>query len=439
MLKHPHVVELLETYSSEGMLYMVFEYMDGSDICFEIVRRATAGFVYSEAVASHYMRQVLEALRYCHENDIIHRDIKPHCVLLANKENSAPVKLGGFGVAIQLQDGQLYCSGGHRIGTPHYMAPEVIEDQKYGKPVDIWAAGVLLHVLLTGTLPFVGSRDRLFQSITKGKLHVISRLDLTIIATRESITDSLCIVHLADCVEELKKFNVRRRLKGAVLNAISSPKWNATDLDAQDHFSDCGEDELTSSAISMILESLDDIECLQEQLYEDKTMMNSLLEDKQLHILLELYDKISSKVISPNRTPPSDVVTRCRDALDIIRDFERSVSPTDVELDLSGDFEELKQILTSPHFKVREPRLIFCSCRINFRQFLLPFQLCMHRSELSNFFRRRGGKLNVSIVYSPPNNCLALEETMVDVLFCISPSLYVIALFLQLILILNVN
>ncbi|KAK6628189.1 hypothetical protein RUM43_002001, partial [Polyplax serrata] len=51
MLKHPHIVELLETYSSEGMLYMVFEYMDGSDLCFEIVRRAMAGFVYSEAVA----------------------------------------------------------------------------------------------------------------------------------------------------------------------------------------------------------------------------------------------------------------------------------------------------------------------------------------------------------------------------------------------------
>ena len=57
------------------------------------------------------MRQILEALRYCHENDIIHRDMKPHCVLLASKENSAPVKLGGFGVAIQLpQCG--YISGG---------------------------------------------------------------------------------------------------------------------------------------------------------------------------------------------------------------------------------------------------------------------------------------------------------------------------------------
>ncbi|GIY44533.1 hypothetical protein CEXT_314943, partial [Caerostris extrusa] len=84
MLKHPHIVELLETYSSEGMLYMVFEFMEGSDLCFEIVKRAIAGFVYSEAVASHYLRSVL----------------------IATKENSAPVKLGGFGVAVQLSGNQ---------------------------------------------------------------------------------------------------------------------------------------------------------------------------------------------------------------------------------------------------------------------------------------------------------------------------------------------
>ena len=122
------------------MLYMVFEFMSGADLCFEIVKRATAGFVYSEAVASHYIRQILQvragvqgsslvtwthciqALKYCHDNDIIHRDIKPHCVLLASKENSAPVKLGGFGVAIQLpsridQSEQVRSRGGNEVFT----------------------------------------------------------------------------------------------------------------------------------------------------------------------------------------------------------------------------------------------------------------------------------------------------------------------------------
>ena len=60
---------------------------------------------------SHYMRQILEALLYCHENEIIHRDMKPHCVLLASKENSAPVKLGGFGVATQLDETGIVSGG----------------------------------------------------------------------------------------------------------------------------------------------------------------------------------------------------------------------------------------------------------------------------------------------------------------------------------------
>lgn len=56
------------------------------------------------------MKQIMEAIRYCHENDIIHRDIKPHCILLASKENCSPVKVGGFGVAVQLQNGKVVSS-----------------------------------------------------------------------------------------------------------------------------------------------------------------------------------------------------------------------------------------------------------------------------------------------------------------------------------------
>ena len=64
------------------------------------------------------MRQILEALRYCHANNIIHRDIKPHCVLLASKENSAPVKLGGFGVAIDLGDATKITGG--KVAFSHF-------------------------------------------------------------------------------------------------------------------------------------------------------------------------------------------------------------------------------------------------------------------------------------------------------------------------------
>ena len=89
-----------------------------------------------------------------------------------SKENSAPVKLGGFGVAIQLpsksEQNNQNVNGG-RIGTPHFMAPEVIQRKAYGKPVDIWSAGVVLHILLSGSMPFLGTKDRLYESICQGR------------------------------------------------------------------------------------------------------------------------------------------------------------------------------------------------------------------------------------------------------------------------------
>ncbi|XP_053272916.1 peripheral plasma membrane protein CASK isoform X7 [Pleuronectes platessa] len=364
MLKHPHIVELLETYSSDGMLYMVFEYMDGADLCFEIVKRADAGFVYSEAVASHYMRQILEALRYCHDNNVIHRDVKPHCVLLASKENSAPVKLGGFGVAIQLGESGLVAGG--RVGTPHFMAPEVVKREPYGKPVDVWGCGVILFILLSGCLPFYGTKERLFEAIIKGKYkmnprqwaHIsesakdlVRRMLMLDPAERITVYEALnhpwlkerdryaYKIHLPETVEQLRKFNSRRKLKGAVLAAVSSHKFNSFYGDPPEELHDFSDDPTSSGAVSQVLDSLEEIHALTDCSEKDMDFLHSVFEDQHLHTLLDLYDKINTRSSPQIRNPPSDGVQRAKEVLETISCYTENM-----------EAKELRRILTQPHF-----------------------------------------------------------------------------------------
>ncbi|XP_021944325.1 peripheral plasma membrane protein CASK isoform X3 [Folsomia candida] len=370
LLKHPHIVELLETYSSnyssDGLLYMVFEFMDGMDICYEIVSRVSAGFAYSEAVASHYMRQILEALKYCHENDIIHRDIKPHCVLLSSKENSAPVKLGGFGLAIQLSPDpakQRIRSG--RVGTPGFMSPEVVSREPYGKPADIWSAGILLHLLISGTLPFLGTKDRLYNQILephvdldgslwenhspdvkdliRNMLHLNPDKRLTIqdVLSHPWLKDrEKCPrMHLTEVVQTMKAFNARRKLKGAILNAVSSPHWSSEPYDAG------GNDQCTTDAVSLIIDALEDMQLLIST--KDSKLTPGILLDTKLMKILQIFDVISSGNLSCGKIPLPDVVDTCRDVLDIVLDCLESRETSNRLTQL----EQLRFVLSQPHFQ----------------------------------------------------------------------------------------
>ncbi|XP_030563614.1 peripheral plasma membrane protein CASK isoform X1 [Drosophila novamexicana] len=375
MLKHPHIVELLETYSSEGMLYMVFEFMEGSDLCFEVVRRAVAGFVYSEAVACHYMRQILEALRYCHENDILHRDVRPACALLATVDNSAPVKLGGFGSAIQLPGTRETIETHGRVGCPHYMAPEVVTRRLYGKGCDVWGAGVMLHVLLSGRLPFLGSGVRLQQSIARGRLSFEApewksisanakdlvmkmlaanphhRLSITEVLEHPWIRDrdKLQRTHLADTVEELKRYNARRKLKGAVQAIAGGTNMDpvyATDADmpiagAPDEWAD---EEAGIEAVQRILDCLDDIYSLQDA-HVDEDVLRDMLRDARLQQFLQLFDRISSSVITTNgRAPSAEAVARSRDVLELLSSASTAGGNKYAK-------DELMQLLSAPHLQ----------------------------------------------------------------------------------------
>uniref|UniRef100_A0A672F4G8 calcium/calmodulin-dependent protein kinase n=1 Tax=Salarias fasciatus TaxID=181472 RepID=A0A672F4G8_SALFA len=242
LLKHPNIVRLHDSISEEGFHYLVFDLVTGGELFEDIVARE----YYSEADASHCIQQILESVNHCHINGIVHRDLKPENLLLASKLKGAAVKLADFGLAIEVQGDQQAWFG--FAGTPGYLSPEVLRKDPYGKPVDMWACGVILYILLVGYPPFWDEdQHRLYQQIKAGAYDfpspewdtvtpeakdLINKMLTINPAKRVTATDALkhpwicqrstvaSMMHRQETVECLKKFNARRKLKGAILTTM---------------------------------------------------------------------------------------------------------------------------------------------------------------------------------------------------------------------------
>uniref|UniRef100_A0AAY4CSZ9 calcium/calmodulin-dependent protein kinase n=1 Tax=Denticeps clupeoides TaxID=299321 RepID=A0AAY4CSZ9_9TELE len=235
LLKHPNIVRLHDSISEEGFHYLLFDLVTGGELFEDIVARE----YYSEADASHCIQQILEAVLHCHQMGVVHRDLKPENLLLASKCKNAAVKLADFGLAIEVQGDQQAWFG--FAGTPGYLSPEVLRKEAYGKPVDIWACGVILYILLVGYPPFWDEdQHKLYQQIKAGAYdfpspewdtvtpeakNLINQM-LTInpakrITAQEALKHPwVCqrstvasMMHRQETVECLKKFNARRKLK----------------------------------------------------------------------------------------------------------------------------------------------------------------------------------------------------------------------------------
>ncbi|XP_054895747.1 calcium/calmodulin-dependent protein kinase (CaM kinase) II beta 1 isoform X20 [Poeciliopsis prolifica] len=242
LLKHPNIVRLHDSISEEGFHYLLFDLVTGGELFEDIVARE----YYSEADASHCIHQILESVHHIHQHDIVHRDLKPENLLLASKCKNAAVKLADFGLAIEVQGDQQAWFG--FAGTPGYLSPEVLRKEAYGKPVDIWACGVILYILLVGYPPFWDEdQHKLYQQIKAGAYdfpspewdtvtpeakNLINQM-LTInpakrITAQEALKHPwVCqrstvasMMHRQETVECLKKFNARRKLKGAILTTM---------------------------------------------------------------------------------------------------------------------------------------------------------------------------------------------------------------------------
>ncbi|XP_022190353.1 calcium/calmodulin-dependent protein kinase type II alpha chain isoform X17 [Nilaparvata lugens] len=241
-LQHPNIVRLHDSIQEENFHYLVFDLVTGGELFEDIVARE----FYSEADASHCIQQILESVNHCHTNGVVHRDLKPENLLLASKAKGAAVKLADFGLAIEVQGEQHAWFG--FAGTPGYLSPEVLKKEPYGKPVDIWACGVILYILLVGYPPFWDEdQHRLYAQIKAGAYdypspewdtvtpeakNLINQMLTVNPSKRITASEALkhpwicqrervaSIVHRQETVDCLKKFNARRKLKGAILTTM---------------------------------------------------------------------------------------------------------------------------------------------------------------------------------------------------------------------------
>uniref|UniRef100_A0A672SV62 calcium/calmodulin-dependent protein kinase n=1 Tax=Sinocyclocheilus grahami TaxID=75366 RepID=A0A672SV62_SINGR len=212
LLKHPNIVRLHDSISEEGFHYLVFDLVTGGELFEDIVAR------------EYYNRHIITV---------------PENLLLASKMKGAAVKLADFGLAIEVQGDQQAWFG--FAGTPGYLSPEVLRKDPYGKPVDMWACGVILYILLVGYPPFWDEdQHRLYQQIKAGAYDFPSpEWDTVTPDAKDLINKMLTInpskritaaealkhpwicqrstvasmMHRQETVECLKKFNARRKLK----------------------------------------------------------------------------------------------------------------------------------------------------------------------------------------------------------------------------------
>ncbi|ESW07327.1 hypothetical protein PHAVU_010G120500 [Phaseolus vulgaris] len=158
-IKHPNIVRLFETIQTNDRIYLVLEYCAGGDLGAYIHRHGKV----SETVARHFMRQLAAGLQVLQEKNLIHRDLKPPNLLLATTAATPIMKIGDFGFARSLAPQGLADT---LCGSPYYMAPEIIENQKYDAKADLWSVGAILYQLVIGRPPFDGNNQyQLFRNI----------------------------------------------------------------------------------------------------------------------------------------------------------------------------------------------------------------------------------------------------------------------------------
>ncbi|OAY28092.1 phosphoenolpyruvate carboxylase kinase 1 [Manihot esculenta] len=195
---HPHVIQLYDVYEDDTHLHMVLDLCSGQDLHDLII----ANGVIPEAEARFLFIQLMSAISHCHKYGVVHRDIKPDNILLDSRNS---VKLADFGSAEVVMDGEMIKGV---VGTPYYVAPEILIGREYGEKVDVWSAGVVLYIMLAGFPPFYGETAvEIFEAVLRGNLRFPVRAFRGVSAAVKDLLRSML------CRDVWKRFSAEQVLR----------------------------------------------------------------------------------------------------------------------------------------------------------------------------------------------------------------------------------
>ncbi|KAL2342848.1 hypothetical protein Fmac_004133 [Flemingia macrophylla] len=161
--EHPHVVRIEGAYEDSSAVHLVMELCEGGELFDRIVQKGH----YSERQAATLIKTILQVVQSCHSLGVMHRDLKPENFLFDSVREDAKLKATDFGLSVFYKPGDSFSDV---VGSPYYVAPEVLR-KNYGPESDVWSAGVILYILLSGVPPFwAESEQGIFKQILLGKL-----------------------------------------------------------------------------------------------------------------------------------------------------------------------------------------------------------------------------------------------------------------------------
>ena len=226
-LDHPNILKILDFHLTYEKYYIATEYCPEGDLHFEIDKKAR----FTEREASFILYQILLAIRYCHKMRVVHRDIKPENILIVSRDNTGLlyIKLIDFGSALIFGD----TKNTNFVGSFYYIAPEVIKGI-YDEACDLWSIGVIMYIMLVGTIPFNGNdKNSILKAVSSGKYDTIS-------PAYNSLSDNA-----KDLITNLLKYKPEERITAE--QALNHPWFKTEDIKKIDHLDDNIAKELLSN------------------------------------------------------------------------------------------------------------------------------------------------------------------------------------------------